>query len=383
MTWLSSANTSALSGKYSNSVGGGSPGRPDDLFGERAAGLFEFPAARCRGHVDRLRAHRVPFLEAERPVVEAGREAEAVLRERCLAPVVASEHAADLRNRDVALVGEHQRVVGQVFEQRWRRIARAATGQIARVILNAVARARRLHHLEIEHRALLKSLRLKQFAGVVKLLKPLLQLGLDLVHRLHERRLRRDVVRVRVDLDEFQVLALLTRQRIEFGDCFDLVAEQRNAPRAILVVSREDLDSVAANAKRAADKVRVAPPVLQRNEVGEKLALADLFAGLQRERHRGVRLDRADTVDAGDRCDDDHVIAFKQRARCGVPHAVDLLVNRGFLLDVRVGARDVSLRLVVVVIRDEVLDGVLREEAFELAVELILAPNKTLAAQLY
>jgi hypothetical protein len=51
-------------------------------------------------------------------------------------------------------------------------------------------------------------------------------------------------------------------------------------------------------------------------------------------------------------------------------HAVDLLVDRRFLLDIDVGARDVGLRLIVVVIRDEVLDRVVREEGFELAVEL-------------
>ena len=53
-----------------------------------------------------------------------------------------------------------------------------------------------------------------------------------------------------------------------------------------------------------------------------------------------------------------------------MPHPVDLLVHRRFLLDVGVGARDVGLGLVVVVVRDEILDRVRREEALELAVEL-------------
>jgi hypothetical protein len=53
-----------------------------------------------------------------------------------------------------------------------------------------------------------------------------------------------------------------------------------------------------------------------------------------------------------------------------VAHAVDLLVDRGFLLDIGVGARDIGLGLVVVVIGDEILDRVVGEEALELAVEL-------------
>ena len=45
-------------------------------------------------------------------------------------------------------------------------------------------------------------------------------------------------------------------------------------------------------------------------------------------------------------------------------------IDRGVLLDVDVGRRDVGLGLVVVVVRDEVFDRVLREELLELAVEL-------------
>ena len=42
----------------------------------------------------------------------------------------------------------------------------------------------------------------------------------------------------------------------------------------------------------------------------------------------------------------------------------------GFLLDIGVGARDVGLGLVVVVVGDEILDRVVGEEDLELAVEL-------------
>ncbi len=62
----------------------------------------------------------------------------------------------------MALVGEDQRIVGQIFEQRRRRLARLAAGEIARIILDAGAGAGRLHHFEIEAGALLEPLRLDQ-----------------------------------------------------------------------------------------------------------------------------------------------------------------------------------------------------------------------------
>jgi hypothetical protein len=65
------------------------PGRADDLLGEDAAGLLHFPLARRGRDMHRLRAHRVPFLEAQRAVVHAGGQAEAIFGQRRLAPEVA------------------------------------------------------------------------------------------------------------------------------------------------------------------------------------------------------------------------------------------------------------------------------------------------------
>jgi hypothetical protein len=170
-------------------------------------------------------------------------------------------------------------------------------------------------------------------------------------------------MRIGVDLDEFEVLGLRARQRVEFGDGLDLVAEEADAPGAVLVVGGEDLDRVAAHPEHAAGEIGLRALVLQGDEVVDELALVDLVAELEREGHRGIGLDRADAVDAGDRGDDDDVVALQHRPRRGVAHAVDLLVDVGFLLDIGVGARDVGLRLVIVVVGDEILDRVVGKEA--------------------
>ena len=64
----------------------------------------------------------------------------------------------------VALVEEHQRVLRQVVDQRRRRLARRRARQVARVVLDALAVADLLQHLEVEARALLEALRLDQLA---------------------------------------------------------------------------------------------------------------------------------------------------------------------------------------------------------------------------
>ena len=303
-------------------------GRPDDLLGEDAAGLLQLPAAGRRRDEDGLRPHGVPFLEAQRAVVDAGGQAEAIFGEGGFAPIVAAEHAADLRHGDVALIDEDERIVGQIFEQGRRRLAGLAPGEIARIVLDAGAGAGRLDHLEVEQGALLQPLRLEQASGADELVEPLLQLLLDAAHRLLQRRLRRHIMGVGVDLHQAELVGLGAGQGIELGQALDLVAEQRDAPGAVLEMGRQELDGVAAHAEGAAREIHVVAPVMQRHEVGHQLALLDLVAALQGEGHGGIGLDRADAVDAGHRGHDDHVVALDQRARRRMAHAVDLLVDR-------------------------------------------------------
>jgi hypothetical protein len=135
-------------------------------------------------------------------------------------------------------------------------------------------------------------------------------------------------------------------------------------------VRGEDLDDVAARAERAAVEVLVVALVEDLDELHEDRAALDLLARLEPEQHVVVRLRAAEAVDAGHARDDDHVVPLEQRARRGVAQLVDAVVDQRVLLDVGVGRRDVRFGLVVVVVRDEVLDGVLGEELLELAEEL-------------
>ena len=79
--------------------------------------------------------------------------------------------------------------LGQVFEQGRRRLARAAAGQVAGIVLDAGAAPGRLHHLDVEVGALLEPLRLEQLACRVELVETDLEVDLDLLDRLQQRRL--------------------------------------------------------------------------------------------------------------------------------------------------------------------------------------------------
>ena len=161
----------------------------------------------------------------------------------------------------------------------------------------------------------------------------------------------------------------LAGQRVEHADALHLVAEELDAGDDLLV-GRVDLQDVAPHAEGAALQGDVVARELHVHQlVQDGVALVRL-APRDRQNLLLVLLRRAEAVDAGHRGDDDDVPALEHGLGGGVPQAVDLIVDGGVLLDVGVGLRDVGFRLVVVVVGDEILHRVVREELAELRAEL-------------
>ena len=268
------------------------------------------------------------------------------------------------------LVDDDEEVVGEVVEQAVRRLARRPAVDVPRVVLDAGAEADLLHHLEVERGAHAQPLRLEQLALALELGQALFELDADRADRALHHVGARDVVRAREDRHRIELLRrpgpVSGMQAVER---LDLVAEHLDADGELLV-DRDDLDRVAAHPEVAAREVDVVALVLHRDELADEPVAVDPLADLQRHHRVEVLLGRAEAVDAGDRRDHDDVAPAQQRVRGGVPQPLDLGVDRGVLLDEGVGLRHVGLGLVVVVVRDEVLDGVVRHELAELVREL-------------
>ena len=100
------------------------------------------------------------------------------------------------------------------------------------------------------------------------------------------------------------------------------------------------------------------------------LLARDVLALFEHQQHAVVSFGRAEAVNAADAGDDDAIAALEQRARGGEPQLVELVVDGGFLFDVDVAGGDVGFGLVVIVIADEIFDGVVGEERFEFVIKL-------------
>ncbi len=262
-----------------------------------------------------LAHHAFELVEAQRPVVERRGQAKPVVDEVFLARAIALVHAAELADRDVALVDDHQRVVREIVDERRRRLAWLAAGEMPGVVLDAFAEAELGEHLEIEARALLDALRFDQLARILEELDPLPELDLDRFDRSQRRLARRHVMARRVHGEARHRVQHAPRERVEHFEPLDLVVGERDADRVLGVLGREHVDHVAAHPERAAAEVQLAAVVLHRHEARDHVALRDFLAVAQVQDHAVVLGRIADAVDRRHRGHDHHVAPLHERLR--------------------------------------------------------------------
>jgi len=292
-----------------------------------------------------------------------------VIDEGDLAGAIALVHAADLRNGDMGLVDDAEHVLGEVVDERVGRLARGTAVKVTRVVLDAVAVAHALEHLEVVRRALREALRLEHVVGSLELGHTLLQLVADGREGARDLGTLRDVVRRGPDGHGIELADHLARDVVDLRDELDLIAEEPDAQR-VLRIGRKDVDDIPPHAEHAALEVVVVAVVLDVDEVADEVVPLERDLLVHVGSKTRVVLWAADAVDARDGGHHDDVAPRQEARRRLVAELLDLLVDGGVLLDERVGLRDVGLGLVVVVVRDEVDDGVVGEEPLHLGCHL-------------
>ena len=267
------------------------------------------------------------------------------------------------------LVDDEQEVFREVVEQGRRRRARPPAVDVAGVVLDARAEPDLPHHLDVVVGAHPQPLRLQQLALTLEFGEPLGEFLFDGGDRVRHPLRTGHVVGGGEDAQRIDLADHVTGQRVQVVQRLDLVTEELDANRQLLV-GRDDLDGVAAHPERAAGEGQVVAGVLHVDQQPQQPVAGHLAADPQFDRAIQVGLRRAEAVDARHRGHHHHVAARQQRRRRGVPQPLHVVVDRAVLLDVGVGLRDVRLRLVVVVVRHEVLDCVVRQHLSQLVGQL-------------
>ena len=344
------------------------PRRTNNLLDLLLADLFLVIARRGR-HVNELGHALLEFVEAQRAIVEAARQTETMLGERDFSTAVAFVHATNLRHRDMALVDDAEEIFREIVEERICGLAWRTAVKVPRVILDAAAKTHGFEHFQIVIHAHFQTLSLEQLAFGFELRQSIAQLVLNGLNGSVHLRARGNVMRRRPNGQRLEFVELLARHVVDFLDALDFIAPEFHAHR-IVGIRRKHIERVAAHAKGSALEFIIVAVVLDIDELMNHIvALGWLFL-IEKHRHARIVHRRADAVNAADRRHHDYIAARKQ-ARCrSMAQLLDLFVNRCVFLNEGVGRRHVRLRLVVVVIRNEIDHRIIGEEFLELGRKL-------------
>ena len=344
-------------------------GGPDDLLHDlaRAAALV-LPGG--GGNVYHLVEPGLELVKFQRPVVKGAGQPEAVVHQGGLPGPVPVVHGPHLGQGGVTLVDEEHEVLGEVVQQGVGGRSGGPALDNPGVVLNARAVPQLLHHLDVVHGALLDALGLHQLVLAVEVGHPLLQLLIDLLDGGVHLLLGSDIVVGRPDGDGGQAADRGTGDHVDLADPVDLVPEELHPHGGVLPVGGPDLHRVPPYSEGVALKGHVVAAVPDVHQPLEQGGDGDLHAHPQGHHHLLKVLRLAQSIDAGHRGYHDHVPPFQQGGGGGQAQPVNLLVDGRVLLDKGVRVGDIGLRLVVVVVGDEVLHRVVGEELPELGAQL-------------
>ena len=335
-----------------------------------AFAAFQFIIRRCGAHEHGLAHHALELLEFQRAVVHGAGQSEAILHQVLLAAAIPAVHGAHLAHRHVALIDDHEEVLREIIQQAEGALSGGSFVEIGAVVLDPRAIAQLAHHLQVVVHPLFQPFRFQVFADLFEEGDLLHHIVLDCMDGAVHGIAAGDENVGRVDGETVRCLYRLSVLCIEPFQAFDLVAPEVDA-YTFIGVGQVHLHHIATHPEIAAAGFHVLPAVQRAHQLvqqfvaGDLLPLRDIDDGLVELRRIA---DAVDATDAGHH--DDIATPAKQGTGGAQPQFLDLVVDREVFLDVGVRCREVGLGLVVVVVADEILHAVVREEVFELAVEL-------------
>ena len=157
---------------------------------------------------------------------------------------------------------------------------------------------------------------------------------------------------------------------VDLAEAVDLIPEELHPDGGVLPVGGPHLHRVPPDPEHVALKGDVVALIADVHQALQELVPLDGHAHPEGHHHLLKVLRLAQAVDAGHGGHHDHVPPLQQGGGGRQAQPVDLLVDGGVLLDEGVRVGDVGLRLIVVVVGDEILHRVVGEELPELGAQL-------------
>ena len=136
------------------------------------------------------------------------------------------------------------------------------------------------------------------------------------------------------------------------------------------MLSWKHINGLAPDAKATPRKIHVIAFILHPHQLADHLSLAQLVAAAQGHHHLVVTFRFADAVNGRDRGHHNHIASLQNTLGAAQPQLLNVLIDGAVFFNEEVTLGHIGLRLVIVVITDEILHSVARKKLTKLAVKL-------------
>ena len=310
------------------------------------------------------------LLKFQGPVIEGAGQPEPVVHQALLPGPVAVVHGPHLGQCHVALVHKQHEVLREVVQQRHGRRTGLPAGDDPAVIFNARAVAQLPHHLHIIPGPLVNALGLHQLAVILEKFLPLRQLPLNFLRGPGHFLLGSHIVAGGINGHMVNDPLGLTGHRVKLADAVHLVPKEFHPDGVSVGIHRINLHRVSPYPEHIPLKGHIVALVANFHQLAQQLIPWVLLPPAQGDDHVGVVNGVAQAVNARHRGHHDHIPPLKESRRGTVPQPLDLRVDGCVLFDKGIRVGNVRLRLVVVVVGDEILHRILRKKLPELLAQL-------------
>ncbi len=214
--------------------------------------------------------------------------------------MVASVHGPDLRNRDMTLIYEEKKILGEVIDKAERPLTLLPSVQISRVILNPRAIAHLLHHLYVVLDPLLQPLGLQLLSLLLEEGYLLYEILLNLLHGGLRPFLRGHKIIRGIDWNFVFLLHDHAGDRIYDADSVYLVPKELY-PHRLVRTTEIYIDRIASHTEGPSLEIGFRAAVQRVDEVVEEPRHAPVFPLLDKDGLVVEVFRIADAIEAGNR----------------------------------------------------------------------------------
>ena len=270
----------------------------------------------------------------------------------------------------MALVYEHEKILGEVIQERGGGRSRGSALNHPGIVFNAGTKSDFCQHFNVVGCPLGNPLGFQQLV----LGAEHLHLGVTFPGNLPDSPFQLlpggHIVAGRVNGHVLHISLHHAGDRIDFRNPVNLVAEELHPDGPSGPVSRVHLQGISPDPELVSGKIQVVPLVPDFRQFFQNLVHRTLLPHPQGNHHAFIVDGVAQTVQAADGGHHNHIPPLKKGGGGAVAQPVNFLIHRRVLLDIGIRMGNIGLRLVIVVVGDKVLHCIVGEKLPELGTKL-------------